>query len=92
MEQKRKVEDEKNLAEENNKQLTTRLDGKIIEVKTLTHNQFDMVFLRVDHELTRKDLEIISLKFENERLKNELKAKKDFMERLKNLKRLWISE
>lgn len=69
--------EQKKKGEEDKMQMTTRLDEHISEVQTLAHNQFDMVnqFLGATQENTRKELEIINMKSENDRLENELKAR-----------------
>ena len=74
VEQKKKAEDDKAMAEEDKRMMTTRLDERTHDVQTMAVNQVDMAnqLLLVNQEISRKDLEIVNLRSENSQLKDEL--------------------
>ena len=84
VEQKKKAEDDKAMAEVDKRQIATRLDERTSDIQRLTDNQLDMVnqLLLANQELGRKDLEINQLKHDNDHLKHELRTEKEINERM----------
>lgn len=81
-EQKKKVEEDKVMIEDDKKILTNRLEEKILEVQRIYSMKLDTMnqLMIENHELNGKDIEIKTLKLQNEQLRNELKREKEFIE------------
>ena len=75
--QKKKVEDDKTTDDDDKRKMATRLDERIRHVQKLTHKQFDMLnqLLNSNQELNKKNVE-------NDHMRNDLRSKKEFIERL----------
>lgn len=85
IEQKKKIEEDKNMAEEPKRVMAIRLEERISDVHKLTNTQLDMInqIILANKELNHKDVEITNLKSQKDILNNELKTKKQSMERFK---------
>ena len=64
--------------------MATSFDERINEVQRLNHNQFDMVnqLLNDNHEIIGKVEEISKMSLRTIKLKDELRAKKEIIERM----------
>lgn len=81
-EQKNKVEEEKVVIKDAKRILTNRLEEKTSEVNRISHMQLETLnqMMISNHELNGKDIEITTLKLQNEQLRNDLKGEKEFVE------------
>ena len=72
------------MIEDDTRILRNRLDEKISDVQKLTNTQLELMNQEMitNQELMTNDLEIATLKIHNEQLQHELKAKKEFIERM----------
>lgn len=77
-EQKKKDEEDKEMTDEDIRQMATSLDERIKEVYRQTCNQFDVVnqLLSSNHEIARNMEEIANLISKNYQLKSELRDEK----------------
>ena len=72
-----------------------RLDEKTSDVQKLTNTQLELMnqAMITNQELMTNDLEIATLKIQNEQLKNELKDEKEFIKRMnKSSEVVWYFE
>lgn len=72
------------MAEEDKRQMVIRLDERTSNVQKLTNNQLDMVnqLPLANQELNIKDLEIANLISQNDQMRNELRTKKELVEKM----------
>ena len=65
-------------------QMIIRLEERSFKLQKLTRNQLDMMnqLIIVTQEAKRKDMEIISLRSLNEKLRNELRTEKELLQRM----------
>lgn len=82
-EQKKKVEEDKVMIEDDKSVLINRLEEKTSDVQKLSNMQLDTMnqLMLANHELNGNDINITTLKLQNDQLRNELRAKKEFIER-----------
>ena len=73
------------MIEDDTRILRNRLDEKTLDIQNLTNTQLEMMNQAIvtNKELMTNDLEIATVKMQNEQLQNELKAKKELTERMK---------
>ena len=85
--QKKKVEEEKVMIEDDKRILTNRLEEKISEVTRIANMQLETLgqMMIANHELNAKDIEITTLKLQNEQLRNDLKREKEFFDSFNKL-------
>ena len=74
---KREIEDMAML-EDDKRNLANRLEEKSIELTKISNMQLDTLnqMMNAHHELKMKDIEISTLRMENEQFKNKLKREK----------------
>ena len=84
IDQRKKVVEDKVMIEDDTIILRNRLDEKIFDVQKLTNTQLEMMnqAMITNQELMTNDLEISTLKMQNEQLQNELKARKELTKRM----------
>lgn len=70
------------MIEDDKRVLTSRLEEKSSKINRISHMQFEIMNqVRIaNHEINRKDIKIIALKFQNEQLSSDLKREKEFVE------------
>lgn len=75
IEQKKKVEDDRAMIEEDKRQLIVRLDEKDKDRRKTALNHLNLTneILYINRELNGKDVDIAHLRSENEKFKNTLK-------------------
>ena len=73
------------MIEDDERNLTNRLEEKTIEFERISNIQLDTLsqMMNAHHELNVKDIEISTLKMQNEQLQNDLKRKKEIVESFK---------
>ena len=78
--QKKKAMEDKTLLEEDKKILGHRLEEKSKELSKVSNQQLDTLsgMMNLHHELNIKEIEISTLKLQNEKLQNELKREKEY--------------
>ena len=78
--QKKKAIDDKTILEEYKRILVNRLEKKSEELSKISNQQLDTFsqMMNIHHELNIKDIEITTLKLQNEQLQNDLKREKEF--------------
>ena len=83
-EQKKRAVEDKVILEDEKRNLANRLEEKSIELARISNMQMDTLTqqLNLHHELNMKDIEISTLKMQNEKLHNELKRGKEIAESL----------
>ena len=76
--QKKRVVEDRAMLEDNKRNLANRLEEKSIELTRISNMQMDTFsqMMNIHHELNMKDIEISTLKIQNEKLQNELKSEK----------------
>ena len=64
------------MIEKDKRTLENRLEERLSDVQKLTNTQLDMMnqLMIANEELNRKDIEIATLKSQNEQLKSELRS------------------
>ena len=79
--QKKKVMEDKAMIEEEKIILTNRLEEKSIELTKISNMQLDTLsqMMYSHHELNVKDIEITTLKLQNEQLQSDLKREKKLL-------------
>ena len=77
---KNKVEEDKVMIEDDKRILTNRLEETTSEVTRIDNMQLETLgqMMIANHELNAKDIEITTLKLQNEHLRNDLKREKYF--------------
>ena len=72
------------MLEDDKRNLTNRLEDKSTKLTKISNMQLDTLsqLMNIHHELNMKDIEISTLKLQNEQLKNELKREKEIAENL----------
>ena len=67
------------MIEDDKRNLTNRLEEKTIEFERISNMQLDTLsqMMNAHHELNMKDIEISTLKMQNEQLQNDLKREKE---------------
>ena len=77
--QKNAIED-KAIIEEDKRILAKRLEEKSEDLSKISNIQLDSLsqMMNAHHELNVKDIEITTLKLQNEQLQNDLKREKEF--------------
>ena len=77
-EQKKKAIEEKTILEEDKRILANILEEKLEELSKISNQQLDTLsqMMNIHHELNVKDIEISTLKLQNEQLQNDLKREK----------------
>ena len=83
-EQKKRAIEDRVMLEDDKRNLANRLDEKSTELARISNMQMDTLTqqMNLHHELNMKDIEISTLKMQNEQLHNELKREKDTAENL----------
>ena len=78
---KRSIED-KAMIEDEKRNLVNRLEEKSTELARVSNMQLDTLsqMMNAHHELNVKDIEISTLKMQNEQLQNELRREKEIVE------------
>lgn len=84
-EQKKRVIEDKDMIEDDKINLANRLEEKSIELARISNMQLDTLsqMMNVHHELNVKDIEISTLKIQNEQLQNDLRREKEIVESFK---------
>ena len=79
---KKKAIKDKIILEEDKRILANRLEEKLEELSKISNQQLDTLshMMNIHHELNVKDIEITTLKLQNEQLQNDLKREKEFDE------------
>ena len=74
-EQKKRAIEDKTMIEDDKRNLANILEEKSIELARISNMQLDTLsqMMNAHHELNVKDIEITTLKLQNEQLQNELK-------------------
>ena len=75
---KKKAIEDKTILEEDKRILVNRLEEKLEEISKISNQQLDTLsqMMNIHHELNVKDIEITTLKLQNEQLQNDLKREK----------------
>ena len=83
-EQKKREIEDKVMLEDEKINLANRLEEKSTELARISNMQMDTLTqqMNLHHELNMKDIEISTLKIQNEQLHNELKREKETTENL----------
>ena len=83
IEQKKRAIEEKDMIEDEKRNLANRLEEKSIELARVSNMQLDTLsqMMNAHHELNVKDIEISTLKMKNEQLKNDLRREEEIAER-----------
>ena len=83
-EQKKRAIEDKIMLEDDKRNLANRLEEKYVELARISNMQMDSLTqqMNLHHELNMKDIEISTLKMQNEQLHNELKREKETAENL----------
>ena len=83
--QKKRAIEDRDLLEDDKINLANRLEEKCIELTRISNMQMDTLaqLMNLPHQLNMKDIEISTLRMQNEQLKNELKREKEVAENLK---------
>ena len=79
IEQKKRAIEDRAMLEDDKINLANRLEEKSIELTKISNMQLDTLskMMNAHHELNMKDIEISTLKMQNEQLQNELKREKE---------------
>ena len=80
--QKKRAIKDRAMLEDDKRNLTNKLEEKSTELTKISNMQLDTLsqMMNADHELNMKDIEISTLKMQNEQLQNELKREKEIVE------------
>ena len=80
---KREIED-RFMLEDDKRNLANKLEEKCTKLTRISNMQMDTLaqLMNLHHELNMKDIEISTLRMQNEQLKNELKREKETAENL----------
>ena len=70
------------MLEDDKRNLANRLEEKSIELTKISNMQLDTLsqMMNAHHELNVKDIEISTLKMENEQMQNDLRREKEIVE------------
>ena len=81
-EQKKKAIEDKAMIEDDKRNLANRLEEKSIELARVSNMQLDTLsqMMNAHHELNVKDIEISTLKMQNQQLYNDLRREKEISE------------
>ena len=81
-EQKKREIEDRAMLEDDKRNLANRLEEKSTELSKISNMQLDTLsqMMNAHHELNMKDIEISTLKLQNEQLLNELKKEKEIAE------------
>ena len=81
---KKRVVEDRVMLEDDQRNLENRLEEKSTELTRISNMQMDTLgqMVNIHHELNMKDIEISTLKLQNEQLQNELKREKEIAENL----------
>ena len=84
-EQKKRAIEDKAMIEDDKRNLANRLEENSIELARVSNMQLDTLsqMMNVHQELNLKDIEISTLKMQNEQLQNDLRREKEIVERFK---------
>ena len=79
IEKKKRAIEDRAMLEDDKRNLANRLEEKSIELTKISNIQLDTLnqMMNAHHELNMKDIEISTLRMQNEQLKNELKREKE---------------
>ena len=77
-EQKKRAIEEKDLIEDDKRNIAKRLETNSIEFERISNMQLDALsqMMNAHHEINMKDIEISTLKMQNEQLQNDLRREK----------------
>ena len=80
--------EDKVVIEEDKRILSKRLEEKSIELTKISNMQLDTLsqMMNANYELNVKDIEITTLKLQNEQLHNDLTREKDFFSKFQQRK------
>lgn len=83
-EQKKRVVEDRVMMEDDKKNLANRLEKKCIELTRISNMQMDTLaqMMNLHHELNMKDIEISTLRMQNEQFQNELNREKEIAKNL----------
>lgn len=75
------------MVEVDTRQMDTKIEERSSDVQKLTNNQLDMMnqLLLANQELSRKGMEITNMRSHSDQLRNELRSKKEILERMNKL-------
>ena len=78
-EQKKRIVEDRAMLEDDKRNLANKLEEKSIELTRISNMQMDTLsqMMNIHHEINMKDIEISTLKMQNEKLQNELKREKE---------------
>ena len=81
-EQKKRAIEEKAMIEDDKRNIANRLEAKSIEFERISNMQLDTLnqIMNAHHELNMKDIEISTLKMQNEQLQSDLRREKEISE------------
>ena len=81
-EQKKWAIEDRTMIEDNKRNLANRLEQKSIELSKVSNMQLDTLsqMMNAHHELNVKDIEISTLKMQNEQVQNDLRREKGITE------------
>lgn len=79
VEKKNKVENEKEMADEDKILLNTRLEEKDNKIHQLSLHQAEMIY-----QINSANQEVVNLRIENDRPQNDLRVEKETNERMKS--------
>ena len=81
-EQKKRAIEEKAMIEDDKRNIANRLEAKAIEFERISNMQLDTLnqMMNAHHELNMKDIEISTLKMQNEQLQNDLRREREISE------------
>ena len=79
IEQKKRAIEDRAMLEDDKRNLANRLEEKSTKLTRISNMQMDTLgqMVNIHHELIMKDIEISTLKMQNEQLQNELKREKE---------------
>ena len=82
IEQKKKVEEDKIMVEEDKRQIATKFEERSSNVQKLTNTHLDMMnhLILTNQELNRRDMEIENLRSQSDQLRSELRYEKEVVE------------
>ena len=82
IEQKKRAIEDRAMIEDDKRNLANRLEENSIELARFSNMQLDTLsqMMNAHHELNVKDIEISTLKMQNEQLQNELRREKEIVE------------
>ena len=86
-EQKKRAIEERAMIEDDKRNIANRLEAKSIEFERILNMQLDSLnqMMNAHHELNMKDIDISTLKIQNEQLQNDLKIEKEVEKSFKKL-------